>query len=160
MSRTLAVGAAIVGSLGCSRPDLGIPPQVCSTQPVNAGTSQLMEPGGACIDCHASSEGPSFTIAGTVMSALHDDTNCAGVADVTVSITGADGMRVELLSNANGNFTLAHWPGTQLFPYTAEVSRNGVVGKMVTPREQGQGDCNTCHAATGTNAAPGRIVAP
>jgi len=39
----------------------------------------------------------------TVMSALHDDTNGAGVADVTVAITGADGMRVELVSNANGN---------------------------------------------------------
>jgi len=154
------VAVTIVGALGCSSPNLGVPPQVCSTQAVNAGESELMEPGGACIDCHTSYEGPGFTIAGTVMSAPHDDTNCAGVANVTVAITGADGMRVELVSNSNGNFKLDRWPGTKLFPYTAEVSRDGVVGKMLTPREQGQSDCNACHTATGTNAAPGRIVAP
>jgi len=160
MLRTLGAVAAIVGALGCSGPDLGVPPQACSTQAVNAGKSELMEPGGTCINCHASYEGPSFAVAGTAMSALHDDTNCAGVADVTVAITGADGMRVELTSNANGNFQLRSWPGTNLFPYTAEVSRGGAVSKMLTPRQEGQGDCNACHTATGANAAPGRIVAP
>jgi hypothetical protein len=119
-----------------------------------------MEPGGTCIGCHASYDGPSFAVAGTVMGALHDDTNCAGLADVTIAVTGADGMRVELISNANGNFTLDRWPGTNLFPYTAEVSRGGVVGRMLTPRQPGQGDCNACHSAAGVNAAPGRIVAP
>ena len=119
-----------------------------------------MEPGGTCIGCHASYDGPSFALAGTVMQASHDDTNCAGVASVTVAITGADGMRVELVSNDSGNFKLDRWPGTNLFPYTAEVSRNGVVGKMLTPRQQGQGDCNACHTALGANSAPGRIVAP
>ena len=160
MSRAIAAGATIVGMLGCSGPDLGVPPQVCSTQAVNTGKSELMEPGGTCIGCHESNDGPSFALAGTVMTALHDDTNCAGVGGVTVAITGADGMRVELVSNTNGNFTLARWPGTNLFPYTAEVSRDGVVGKMLTPRQQGQGDCNACHTATGASAAPGRILAP
>lgn len=150
----------MTGVLGCSEPNLGVPPQVCSSQAVNAGESELMEPGGTCINCHASYDGPSFALAGTVMSAPHDDTNCAGVADVTVAITGADGMRVELVSNANGNFKLDHWPGTNLYPYTAEVSRGGVVGKMLTPRQHGENDCNACHTATGVNAAPGRIVAP
>lgn len=119
-----------------------------------------MEPGGACIDCHSNYDGPTFAIAGTVMSALHDDTNCAGVENVTVAITGADGMRVQLVSNANGNFKLERWPGTNLFPYTAEVSRGGVVRKMLAPKQQGQGDCNACHTATGVNDAPGRILSP
>src|SRR4029078_7464533 len=104
VSGILAAAAMGVVSLGCAQPDLGVPPQVCSTQAVNAGKSDLMEPGGACIDCHTTYDGPSFAIAGTVMSALHDDTNCGGVANATVAITGADGMRVELVSNANGNF--------------------------------------------------------
>jgi len=160
ISMMLLGGAVIAGSFGCSKPDLGVPPQVCSTQAVNAGESELMEPGGTCIDCHTSYEGPAFTIAGTVMSALHDDTNCAGVASITVAITGADGMRVELVSNSNGNFKLDRWPGTKLFPYTAEVIRDGVVGKMLMPRQQGESDCNTCHTASGANAAPGRIVPP
>jgi hypothetical protein len=156
----LVVGALLAGALACSQPNLGAPPQVCSTQTVNAGESELMEPGGSCIDCHANYDGPSFAIAGTVMNALHDDTNCAGVADVTVAIIGADGMRVELVSNANGNFELDHWPGTNLFPYTAEVSRGNLTTKMATPRQPGENDCNSCHAAVGLNAAPGRIVAP
>ena len=159
--RTLfAAAVVIVCSLGCSKPDLGVPPQVCSTEAVNVGESELMEPGGTCINCHSTYEGPSFALAGTVMSGLHDDTNCAGVAGVTVAITGADGMRVELVSNANGNFTLDRWPGTSLFPYTAEVSRSGVVGKMMTARQAGEGDCNACHTASGLNLAPGRIIAP
>jgi hypothetical protein len=160
LSGTLAAAAVIAGALGCSEPTLGVPPQVCSTNAVNAGESELMEPGGTCISCHSSYDGPSFTIAGTVMNALHDDTNCAGVPDVTVAITGADGMRVELASNPNGNFRLDRWPGTMLFPYTAEISRGGVTSKMLSPRQPGENDCNACHAAAGRNAAPGRIVAP
>jgi hypothetical protein len=160
LSRALATGAIIIGAVGCSEPDLGVPPRACSTDAVNAGESELMEPGGTCINCHSSYEGPSFAIAGTVMNALHDDTNCAGVADVTVAITGADGMRVELSSNANGNFKLDHWPGTNLFPYTAEISRAGASSKMLTPRQAGENDCNGCHTASGLKAAPGRIVAP
>jgi hypothetical protein len=119
-----------------------------------------MEPGGGCIHCHSSYEGPAFVIAGTVMNALHDDTNCAGVADVTVAITCADGVRAELVTNASGNFTLEQWPGTNLFPYTAEVMRGGVSSKMLTQRQASQNDCNACHTAAGLNAAPGRIVAP
>jgi hypothetical protein len=162
VSRTFGVAAvaAMIAGLGCSEPTLGVAPQVCSTEAVNAGESELMEPGGTCISCHASYDGPSFAIAGTVMNALHDDTNCAGVVNVTVAITGADGMRVELTSNANGNFKLDRWPGTTLFPYTAEVSRNGTSSKMLMPRQSGENDCNACHAATGLNAAPGRIVPP
>jgi len=161
--RALAASALALmtaGVLGCRRPDLGVLPQVCSTHPVSAGESELMEPGGTCIGCHGSYEGPSFAIAGSVMGALHDDTNCAGVAGVTVAITGGDGMRVELVSNANGNFSLAHWPGTNLYPYTAEVTRNGVTTKMLAQRQAGENDCNSCHASVGVNAAPGRIIAP
>ena len=77
-----------------------------------------------------------------------------------MAITGADGMRVELLSNANGNFSLDRWPGTNLFPYTAEVIRDGVTSKMLAPRQAGENDCNSCHGPVGLNAAPGRIIAP
>lgn len=160
LSPAVAIGAFFAGALGCGRPDLGVPPQVCSTQAVNAGTSDLMEPGGTCIHCHGSFEGPSYVIAGSVMNALHDDTNCAGIANVTVAITGADGMRVELQSNTNGNFMLGRWPGTNLFPYNAEVTRSGVTSKMLTSRQVGEGDCNSCHTAAGLSAAPGRIVPP
>ena len=161
LALTLAASATMAGMLGCGPdPTLGVPPAVCSTHAVNAGESAVMEPGGTCISCHAAYSGPPFVLAGSVMTALHDDTNCSGVASVTVAITCSDGMRVELLSNANGNFSLDRWPGTNLFPYTAEVIRDGVTSKMLAPRQAGENDCNSCHGPVGLNAAPGRIIAP
>ena len=102
----LVVVALLLAVMGGCRNDLGIPPKVCSTQAVGASTSPQMEPGGDCIGCHASGDGPRFVIAGTVMNALHDDTNCAGVAGVTVRVTGADGLSVEMVTNGVGNFYL------------------------------------------------------
>ena len=157
----LAASAALAAVSGCGpEPTLGVPPAVCSTHAVNAGESEEMEPGGTCINCHATYDGPSFALAGSVMNALHDDTNCAGVAGVTVAITGGDGMRVEMVSNASGNFRLDRWPGTNLYPYTAEVIRDGVTSKMMAPRQPGENDCNSCHFSVGINDAPGRIIVP
>jgi hypothetical protein len=155
----LVVVALLLAVTGGCRNDLGIPPKVCSTQAVGASTSPQMEPGGDCIGCHASGEGPGFVIAGTVMNALHDDTNCAGVAGVTVRVTGADGLFVEMVTNEVGNFYLGP-PTAIAFPYTAEVSRGGVTVPMLTPRASGETDCAGCHTAAGTSLAPGRIVAP
>jgi hypothetical protein len=119
-----------------------------------------MEPGGDCIGCHSSGEGPSFSVAGTVMAALRDDTNCRGVEGVTVRLTGADGGQLDLVTNANGNFFLRAGRGALTFPYHAEVIHNGVTTPMLAARTEGETDCNSCHTAAGANTAPGRIVAP
>ena len=144
----------------CGGPDLGTPPAVCSTHAVAEGESRLMEPGGNCIQCHSDYDGPHFTFAGTVMSASHDDTNCAGVPDVVVRIKGADGKTFELTTNANGNFYSDVAVSSVALPYTAEVSRGGKTVAMLTPRSQSETNCATCHTAAGANGAPGRIVAP
>ena len=155
MSVTALVFTGCEGSEG-----LGTPPGVCSTHAVSGEPSAMMEPGGNCIGCHGSGEGPRYTFAGTVMAAAHDDTNCAGVGAVTVAITGSDGVRHELTTNANGNF-FAEWPGSAVaFPYRAEVTRNGVTIPMVTARSAAETNCASCHTAIGANGAPGRIVAP
>jgi hypothetical protein len=65
-----------------------------------------------------------------------------------------------MVTNAVGNFYLQAPAGTLKFPYTAEVSRNGVTVPMLTSRNSGETDCAGCHTAAGTRAAPGRIVAP
>ena len=111
-SRLLFVGslvAALALTGGCGGgggppSDLGHPPAVCSTMPVNAGKTAEMEPGGDCIGCHATEGGPTYLTAGTVMNALHDDTNCAGVEGVTVRLTGSDGQVIEMTTNRTGNF--------------------------------------------------------
>lgn len=160
---TLASAGALaaLAVAGCGGPELGVPPQVCSTdRPINAGRSERMEPGGTCITCHASDEGPRFLVAGTVMNALHDDTNCGGVEGVVVRLTGADGRVIELTSNSSGNFYSQQAADALVFPYQAEVSRAGKTVKMLTPRAAGETECNVCHTAGGARAAPGRIVAP
>jgi hypothetical protein len=159
MAVVIAV-APLVVLLGCGRPDLGTPPTVCSTHAVSNGESPIMEPGGDCIGCHSSGEGPSFTFAGTVMAALNDGTNCSGVEGVTVTITGSDGRSLALTSNAVGNFYLGAQSGTITFPYKAEVTRAGKTVQMLTSRSAGETDCASCHTAEGTSGAPGRIVAP
>jgi hypothetical protein len=143
--------------VGCG-PDLGVPPQVCSTSAVNAGKSPEMEPGGDCIGCHDTNGGPSFLLAGTVMSALHDDQNCSGVSDVTVRLTGADGNQLTLVTNSTGNFYLPSGSGTLALPFHAEVIRGGKSVAMMTA--QTETNCASCHTAAGANLAPGRILPP
>jgi mono/diheme cytochrome c family protein len=157
--RVVAWAAAVAGVVvaGCG-PDLGIPPNVCSTTAVNAGKSAEMEPGGDCIGCHSSNGGPSFVVAGTVMAALHDDTNCSGVADMTVRLTGADGQKLDLVTNVTGNFYLPSGAGTLALPFKAEVIRGDKSVAMMTP--QTDTNCADCHTAAGANLAPGRILPP
>ncbi len=118
--------------------------------------SPNMNPGQACIACHASGEGPEFTIAGTVMGDFADPDNCYGVEGMTVRITDADGVVTELLSNAAGNF---YTTDDIAMPYTAEVEgTDGTISPM--SGEQTSGDCASCHTAEGAEGAPGRVVEP
>jgi hypothetical protein len=138
------------------------PPAVCSTNKTwsngNHG-SPLMHPGGECISCHSQGEGPQYTIAGTVMAATDDDTNCDGLSGVTVEITDKTGQKLSLTTNAAGNFFSGGHGGTSLtFPVTAKVISGGKERAMTTP--QNSGDCNTCHGAVGSSGAPGRLIVP
>lgn len=151
-----AVFAAVVGVGACTG---SAGPAVCSTGSAWEGgdeESPQMHPGGDCIGCHASNgEGPKYAIAGTVMAAADDDTDCNGVESVTVEITGADGVIIELPTNAAGNFFSKGGVAT---PFTAKVKKGSAVRAMSAA--QTDGNCATCHTAEGTNGAPGRIQAP
>jgi hypothetical protein len=154
----LCLGVAACGD-GGSRGS-ATPPARCSTGNTWTGgeESALMDPGDDCIGCHAKGEGPRFDIAGTVMNDSHDDTNCDGVSDVQVVITGADGTTLTLTANSAGNFSHSEKGSAVMFPIHAKVVANGKERAMVSP--QSTGACNSCHTADGLNGAPGRIVAP
>jgi hypothetical protein len=160
-----AVAALVMGGLvsacgggGGPASDLGIPPKTCSTTAVDAGVTAEMEPGGDCIGCHAKGGAPELLIGGTVMAALHDDTNCKGVAGAIVRLTGADGQKLELTTNATGNFFVLKGQATLATPFNAEVEVGGKVQKMLTA--QADTDCMSCHTAAGAKLAIGRIVPP
>lgn len=117
--------------------------------------SEKMNPGEACIDCHTNGDGPRFTLAGTVMGAIHDPDDCDGPKSVTVTVTDADGAVQTLTTNSAGNFYSYDRLAT---PYTVSLDYDGRT--RVMEGSQTTTDCNSCHTEDGAEGAPGRIVVP
>jgi hypothetical protein len=122
--------------------------------------SDDMNPGAACIGCHASTlgEAPLFSVAGTVYPTLHEPDLCYGAPATTgaqVVITGADGRTLTLSANTAGNFFSQTAVKT---PYSAKVVT--AAGERAMTATQTTGDCNSCHTQNGANNAPGRIMLP
>lgn len=119
-----------------------------------------MHPGGACIQCHSSGEGPRYTIAGTVFHGAREQTDCNGANGATESlsvvVTDANGKKLTLPVNDVGNFFTKD---PVAFPFQAKVVSSSGKENVMTAA-QSVGDCNTCHTQMGANAAPGRILAP
>jgi hypothetical protein len=123
------------------------------------GENTRMEPGNACISCHATTggEAPTYFAAGTVYDTGHEPSRCDGVSvtGATVVFTDANNVQTSAPVNSVGNFYLyASLPG----PFHVKVVYMGLERAMnMAPPS---GDCNTCHTAGGTQSAPGRIVLP
>jgi hypothetical protein len=150
----------LVGASACAAG----PPTPCSTH-VAGGSggeedeSALMSPGGDCIGCHGQGEGPRFDIAGTVMGATNDATDCGGISGVHVRITGDDGALIDLMTNEAGNFYRSAGASPPLVtPFSVVLERGGKERPMV--RTQTDSNCMHCHTAQGAQGAPGRILAP
>jgi len=149
-------GAPSGPDLGDTVPDAGA---VCTSGVYwllgNVGTD-VMNPGQACIACHATNNGPKFTAAGTVYPTAHEPNNCDGVTSGwTIVITDAAGNKISMTPTLSGSFDTST---AIVFPYTVQITGNGYTREMLTP--QTTGDCNSCHTQDGTNGAPGRIVVP
>jgi mono/diheme cytochrome c family protein len=119
-----------------------------------------MNPGEACVGCHASTlgEAPVFSIAGTVYPTVHEPDLCNGAPQSSgahVVITGADGRTLTLSPTAAGNF---YSQMTVKMPYSAKVVT--AAGERAMTATQTSGDCNSCHTQNGANGAPGRIMLP
>ena len=156
-----ALAAAAVAGAACYTGGPPSPDQ-CATKAVwthGNSESPLMHPGGTCIDCHSSGEGPRYTIAGTVFPKSNELDDCNGSNGTTgalsVVITDKNGASFALAVNSVGNFYTRQAVAT---PFTAKVVSPNGEGAMTAP--QTNGDCNSCHAQTGNSGAPGRIVAP
>ncbi|AKT36108.1 hypothetical protein [Chondromyces crocatus] len=129
-----------------------------------------MNPGRACITCHAESgdfdddddDDDFVVLGGTVYPTLHEPDLCYGVDDgtdeVRVVITDAQNRTYSLPLEPTGNFHLPRRAGALTFPIRAKVVANGKERVMNTP--QASGDCNRCHTEQGANGAPGRIHLP
>jgi hypothetical protein len=118
-----------------------------------------MNPGNACIQCHAQSggEAPTFTIAGTAYPTLHEPNNCDGEngGGAQVIITDANSNQITIPVDSVGNF---YYGGAVAAPFNAKIVNGSNELDMVS--HPAMGDCNTCHTQTGANGAPGRITLP
>lgn len=128
----------------------------------NTGSPQ-MNPGRACLTCHAKQnaiegeEKAPAGVGGTVYPSAHEPDLCNGLpGGAEVILTGADGKELRMTVNAAGNFFSRSTPLAR--PYRARVVFQGRERRMGTP--QTSSDCNSCHTQAGANGAPGRIVAP
>ena len=132
----------------------GAPGSVCTSKKNwTSGNGQDMRPGADCTSCHA------FAVAGTVYPTLNEPTNCdgTGAAGVKVVITGANGTALTLTPSAtSGNF----YSNTKVStPYSVKLTNSAGATRSMTAH-QTAGNCNSCHTPSGTNGAPGRIMAP
>ena len=150
------------GGTDAGAPDpLGAAPTCSSGMTWTGGNegSAVMNPGRACISCHASNgEAPQFTVAGTVYPTGHEPDLCNGANGTNgarVVIVDASNRTLTLTPNAAGNF----YSTTAITaPYTAKVTYQG--RERIMPAAQTSGDCNSCHTQNGANGAPGRITLP
>jgi hypothetical protein len=135
-----------------------VPPTCTSGITGNGGASPLMNPGRACISCHAGGEGPRFAVAGTLYPSAHEPDMCYGVNGengARVVIAGADGKVLTLVPNASGNF---YYSGVLALPFRAKVTYMGRERAMAAG--QTSGDCDACHTQNGALGSPGRILLP
>jgi hypothetical protein len=123
-----------------------------------------MNPGEACVACHSQGDGPGWWLGGTVFAWGKVPDRCeppttVDLTQVQVIITDVNGTDHTLHVNSVGNF----FPNFQsgFIPqgaYHAKVVYNGKTRAMSA--SQTNGDCNSCHTATGANGAPGRVAIP
>ncbi len=155
-------GCATAIDAGTGPDPFSVAPTCTSGTTWNGGSdgSGSMDPGKACINCHASSggEAPRFAIAGTVYPTAHEPDLCYGANGTDgaqVVITDANGKSISLTPNSAGNFSSSAVVAT---PYRAKVTYMGRERDMAAT--QTSGDCNACHTQNGTMSAPGRIILP
>ena len=145
---------------GVSIPDDAAPPpnpyntplQCSSGKTWSGNTGSTMRPGDACGRCH------QITIAGTVYPTAHEPTNCLGIpGGSTVVVTDAKNKTATMTVNSAGNFLYTSYTALTA-PFTVKVVTGSKTRAMSAKAPNG--DCNSCHTASGTNNAPGRIMAP
>ena len=119
--------------------------------------SPQMHPGRDCLGCHQDrGEAPQVMLGGTVYEGSNELDDCLGLPGVTLELTDANGVVMELTSNDSGNFVLQNTAIAT--PYSVKLLYEG--RERVMSAMQTELSCNSCHTEEGANGAPGRILAP
>lgn len=105
--------------------------------------------GDACLSCHGQSgiAEPVLSIGGTVYSTSTADKESQGVAGVTLTVTDAKGVTLEVVTDDAGNFYTA-----ELLEAPLDVAVSSDAGVIAMPVPAPSANCNTCHRSPGANA--------
>ncbi len=99
-----------------------------------------MNPGQACLGCHASAVQPNFKLAGTLYDTV-SGTNA--VSGATVTVTDSNSAVTTLVSGTSGNF---YSNAAFAFPVSVSVSKCPDTVSMSS--KPSTGDCNSCHGTS------------
>jgi len=120
----------------------------------------LRNQGEDCVSCHrAGGKAPRslFTVSGTVFRSDTGEPRETGAGQVAVVLTDAAGRRIELVSNAGGNF----WSREELlFPVQVALRTLPDGAPRLGPADRCEhGNCNQCHSYERPGvSARGRLV--
>ncbi len=166
--RGIFLGASIAAILGCAA--MALSAQALDSRLVARADgpsglkwiggnreSPLMRPGMSCIGCHARGEGPRFQVAGTVYTNIDEKDEYFGVEGLVVALADAKGTTARYTTNKAGNFYSGRGAALKA-PFVVKVLGKKGENAMASPAPNG--DCASCHTASGENGAPGRVVAP
>jgi hypothetical protein len=163
-----ATGEHVAGSGNEPEPDpFGVSARCSSqrTRDPNEAEAPEMNPGFACLVCHAASnaatgeaDAPIFAFAGTLYATGHEPSSCIGGGDgaAQVLVRDVDGQELSALANSSGNFLFED--AILKPPFSAKVLLDGRERAATTPHHNP--DCNVCHTQQGEQGAPGRVVLP
>lgn len=159
-------GAGSSGGDASTEPDPFAGPSTCTSGKTFAGREgENMRPGEACNTCHkAQRVNRIFAFAGTVYPSGHEPNDCVGTVEGPLQVVVTDSAKAEVKipvsAGNNGNFSLLTTKLVAPFTVRVENTATGKSRAMSRTLAAGEGDCNSCHTDSGTNSAPGRIVAP
>lgn len=114
-----------------------------------------------CMDCHSFSSGG--TVFKTLNASNNDLANSAAGYNIRLalkdSVGNTTGYVYYVQGRGDGNFNTS-WINGGAMQFIAEVvdSNGKVVNKSASLHNQSRFACNSCHTASGTGGAPGRIV--
>jgi hypothetical protein len=126
------------GAGGASKNQRGgaTPPGACIA-PATSSDSGHHNPGKDCLSCHATIEGKTWTIAGTLQ-----DATGAGIPGATIEVTDADGQTLQLVTAANGNFYTLK---PVSFPVKPRASKCPSDQAMSSTAQNGSCNASGCH---------------
>ncbi len=118
-------------------------------------TGPLHRPGQPCTLCHdgAAGDPPEFSVAGTIYQRA---SGTVALANVTVTLTGADGQTYATSTNAAGNFYVTPFHFAPKYPMRVSIA-SGATTVAMRSHVGWAASCASCHFDPTGPDSPGHV---